>query len=94
QTGAAWTIATTLTAMLTSVLSRGFFADSLPLVCAMTGVGTLARALFFWTIMGFEGYPPGLAWTHFHEALLQAVLNAIVMLIAMLAARRFDAERV
>lgn len=93
QTGAAWTISTTLTAILTSVLSRGFFADSIPLVSVMTAVATLARALFFWIVMGFEGYPPGLATMHFHEALFQAVLDALVMLVAMLAARRFDTRR-
>jgi rod shape-determining protein MreD len=94
QTGAAWTIATTLTAILTSVSSRGFFADSIPLVCVMTFVATLLRALLFWTAMGFEGYPPGLAGLHFHQALLEAALNVAVMVLAMLVIRRFDTQRV
>src|SRR5947209_4525696 len=41
STGAAWTISTTLTAATTSMLSRGFFADSTPLVSAITAVATL-----------------------------------------------------
>ena len=93
NTGAAWTIATTLTAIGTSVLSRGFFADSIPLVCVMTALATLVRALLFWTTMAFEGYPPGLGWQHFHEALIQAGLNVVVMVVAMLVTRRLDAQR-
>ena len=92
-TGAAWTISTTLTATLTSVLSRGFFADSTPLVSLATVVATLLRALLFWTVMSLEGYPGGLAGAHFHQALWQALLNVVVMILAMLVARRFELER-
>ncbi|HTU82652.1 MAG TPA: rod shape-determining protein MreD [Candidatus Acidoferrales bacterium] len=93
QTGAAWTISTAVTATATSVLSRGFFADSVPLVAVITAVATLLRALLFWTTMGFEGYPPGLATQHFHDALLQAALNVGTIVVAMLVARRFDVQR-
>lgn len=93
QTGAAWTIATCLVAMLASRLSRGFFADSIPLAAALTVVVTLVRALLFWVIMALSGYPSGLAAIHFHEALAQAVLNAVVIVVAMLAARRFETLR-
>jgi rod shape-determining protein MreD len=92
QSGGAWTISTTLVAVLAGMLSRGFFADSLPLVCTIVAVATLVRSLLFWTVMGFEGYPPGLGSIHLHEAVLQAVLNVVVMLVAMLAVRRFDAR--
>ena len=90
QTGAAWTISTALTAMLTSLLSRGFFADSVPLVATMTAVATLMRAVFFWTAMSLEGYPAGLAPMHARQALLEAVMNFAVMAVAMLVVRRFD----
>ncbi len=94
QTGAAWTISTTLCATLTSLLSRGFFSDSIPLVSAVTAVATLLRALLFWTVMRLFGYPAGLGTIHYHEALISAVLNVCVMVIAMLVARRFGvAER-
>lgn len=90
QTGAAWTIATSVTALLASRLSRGFFADSIPLVTAITAIATLVRALCFWAIMAIFGYPAGLGAMHFHEALLQAALNVAVIVVAMLIARRFD----
>lgn len=90
STGSAWMISTMVVAVLAGLLSRGFFADSIPLVGAITVVTTLVRALLFWTIMALEGYPPGLGAMHFHEALLQAALNAVLMTVAMLIARRFD----
>jgi rod shape-determining protein MreD len=90
QTGASWMIATALSAMLASRLSRGFFADSIPLVTGVTVVATLVRALLFWMVMALSGYPPGLGSLHFHEALAQAALNAVVIVAAMLVVRRFD----
>jgi rod shape-determining protein MreD len=92
QSGGAWTISTTLVAVLAGMLSRGFFADSLPLVCTIVAFATLVRSLLFWTVMGFEGYPPGLGAMHFREALLQAVMNVAVMLVAMLVVRRVEAS--
>ncbi len=89
-TGAAWTIATTLSALLASRLSRGFFADSIPLVTAITVVTTLLRALLFWIVMALSGYPPGLGRIHLHEAVLQAALNSIAIVSVMLVARRFE----
>lgn len=89
-TGGAWTISTTLVAMLVGTLSSAFFADSITLATALTGVATLVRALLFWLVMGFEGYPTGLGVIHFHAALVQSGLNMAIMLIAMLIARRFN----
>jgi len=93
QSGGAWTISTTLVAVFAGMLSRGFFADSMPLVCAIVAIATLVRSLLFWTVMGFEGYPAGLGMLHLREASFQAVLDAAVMLIAMVAVRRIDAGR-
>ena len=90
QTGAAWTISTLFAAALASLLSRGFFADSIPLAAAVTLAVTLVRALLFWTTMSLEGYPSGLGAMHLREALLAAALNVAVMIAAMLVARRFD----
>lgn len=91
-TGAAFAISTMLAAIVAQRISRGFFADSLPLVLTITVVATLARQLFFWVVWGFEGYPPGLATIHFHEALGACVANALLMLIVMIVARRFDSR--
>ncbi len=90
HTGGAWTISTTAVALLASAISRGFFADSIPLVATITFVATLVRQLIFWVTMGFEGYPSGLGMIHFHEALFESVLNALVMMLVMLIARRFE----
>lgn len=93
QTGAAWMISTSLSALLASWLSRGFFADSLPLATGITVVATLTRALLFWVVMALSGYPSGLGALHFHEAVLQAALNAATIVVAMLVTRRFEAAR-
>jgi rod shape-determining protein MreD len=90
QTGAAWMISTSVAALLASRLSRGFFADSIPLVTAITAAATLVRALLFWTMMALAGYPPGLGSMHFHQALAQAGLNVVAIVAAMLIVRRFD----
>ncbi len=88
--GAAWTLSTIATAALASVLSRGFFADSIPLAAAVAVIATLVRALLFWTVMSLEGYPPGLGAMHLREAMFSAVLNVAVMIAAIIVARRFD----
>jgi rod shape-determining protein MreD len=89
-TGAAWMVSTTMASLLAGTISRGFFADSLPLVAIITIAATLIRQLAFWTMRAIAGYPPGLGMLHLHEALLQALLNAALMLIAMVIARRFE----
>lgn len=94
QTGAAWTISTTIAATLTSVLSRSFFADSIPLAASATVAATLVRALLFWTTMSLEGYPAGLGGMHAREALLAAALNVATMIVAMVAARRLGLRNV
>ena len=90
QTGAAWTLSTIATAAMASVFSRGFFADSIPLAATITVIATLIRALLFWTVMSLEGYPAGLGGMHLREALFSSVLNVVVMIAAILVARRFD----
>jgi len=90
QTGGAWTISTTAVAVIAGMLSRGFFADSIPLVSAITGIATLLDMLVFWVVRAFEGYPSGLGWMHAHEAAFQAVLNVALMALVMSIVRRFD----
>jgi rod shape-determining protein MreD len=87
QTGAAWTISTTITAILAGMLSRGFFADSMPLATAIVAIATLIRSLLFWIVMALEGYPPGYAALHLHQSLWQALLNAVFVAVVMLALR-------
>jgi rod shape-determining protein MreD len=92
HTGGAWTISTTLVAIIAGALSRGFFADSVPLVASLTAVATLVRYLFFWIVMGFEGYPSGLATLHFHEAVAQGIFNAALMIVVMMVVRRYETQ--
>lgn len=87
-TGASWTLATGASALAASMLSRGFFADSIPFVAAITIAATLVRSLIFWIVMALCGYPAGLAGMHFHEALFGAALNAALIVLAMVIARR------
>jgi rod shape-determining protein MreD len=91
-TGGAWTISTTIAALTASALSRGFFADSLGVVAAIAAIATLVRDLIFWILRGFEGFPPGLAVLHFHQTLLQSLLNAVTMVIVMLLQRQWEAR--
>ena len=89
-TGAAFAISTMIGAVSAQVISRGFFADSFPLVATITVAATFVRQLVFWVVWGFEGYPPGLATMHFHEAVIQSVMNAAAMMLVMIALRRFS----
>ena len=77
-------------AISAQMISRGFFADSFPLVATITVAATFVRQLVFWVVWGFEGYPPGLATMHFHEAIVQAVMNGLTMMIVMILVRRFS----
>jgi len=92
-TGGAWTLSTTLTAILAGVVSRGFFADSMPLVAGIVVFATLLRTFLFWLVMDGQGYPTGLGWIHFHGALVQAALNAIFIVIIMLIGRYFESPQ-
>jgi rod shape-determining protein MreD len=89
-TGAAWMISTGAAALIASLLSRGFFTDSVPLTGAITMVATLVRALIFWVVMALSAYPAGLGALHLHEALFEAVFNATIVVAAVLFVRRFE----
>lgn len=91
QTGAAWTISTTLTAVFASALSRWFFADSIPITAGVVFIATLLRRLLFWVAMAlWSAYPAGYARLHFHQALWEALLNMLFVIAAMFIARRFE----
>ncbi len=88
-----WTLATAIAALLSSLPRRRFFEDSVPFFMIVTAFATLVRETLYWTIKKFEGFPPGLGVLHFHEALLQAALNALLAAAVMFVARRFDRRR-
>jgi rod shape-determining protein MreD len=89
-TGGAWTVSTTVVAVLAGALSRDFFADSLPIAAVLAAIATLVRNTIFWGVMSFEGFPSGLGTVHVHQTLWQAVLNAILITVAMLIVRRWE----
>jgi rod shape-determining protein MreD len=85
-----WMVATTATALLASLPTRRFFEDSIPLFALVTAGATLARDLIYWNVKSLEGYPAGLATVHFHKSLEAAVLNAVLAIVVMAVARRFE----
>lgn len=93
QTGAAWTIATTFTALFASGLSRWLFADSPPAAAVVVFAATLLRRMIFWIVMALQGYPPGYARLHFHQALWEALLNAVFIVVAMVVSRQVEERR-
>lgn len=92
QTGVAWTAATPLTAMFVSWLSRWFFADSIPILAGVVIVATLLRRMLFWVVMALQGYPAGYARMHLHQALWEALLNAVLVTVLLLLARWREAR--
>jgi len=95
QTGASWTISTTLTAVFAGTLSRWFFADSVAVAAGVVFAATLLRRMIFWISMAlWSAYPPGYARLHFHQALWEALLNTIFVIVAMLVARHFEERAV
>jgi rod shape-determining protein MreD len=93
QTGAAWTIATTATAVFASVLSRRFFFDSTAVFAGVVLIATLLRGLLFWTVMALQGYPPGYARLHFHETLWSSLINTLFVAAFLPALRALQARR-
>jgi rod shape-determining protein MreD len=87
QTGAGWIVALPLTTLFVSWLSRWFFADSIPIVAGVVVIATLFSRMLFWVLMALQGYPPGYARMHLHQALWEAMLNAVLVSLLMLIGR-------
>lgn len=92
-TGGAWTIATTIVALLVGGLSRRMFTDGAIAPAVLCGVAVLARDLLFWMVMRFEGFPPGFALAHTHTALLRAALSALVALVWLIVRTRLVTDK-
>jgi hypothetical protein len=73
--------------MFVSYLSRWFFADSIPILAGVVIVATLLRRMLFWVVMALQGYPAGYARLHLHQALWEALLNALLVTLLLLLAR-------
>jgi rod shape-determining protein MreD len=92
QTGVAWSVATPLAALLVNWLSRWFFADSIPAVAGVVILATLLRRMVFWIAMALQGYPPGYARLHLHQAMWEALFNALLAAILIVIARAREAR--
>ena len=93
QSGGAWTIATTLTALGAGAIARGFFSDGFVMLSAVVALAVVVRDALFWAVMSLEGYPPGLAIMHLHTTLWQAGLSALCALGYLLFRARFINDR-
>jgi rod shape-determining protein MreD len=91
--GGSWTFATAIAALLASLPRRRFFEDSMPFFMIVTALATLVRDLLYWVLKKIEGFPAGLGTLHFHQALWQALLNALLAALVMVVARRFERRR-
>jgi len=77
-TGGSWTLATAMVAIVAGAMSRFFFSDAPQALIIAVALGSLLRSAFFWSIMSLGGYPSGLAATHLHTAILQALYTTLV----------------
>lgn len=92
-TGAAWTIATTLTALAVGAISRTFFSDGIAMLGALVAIAIMLRDAVFWTVMSIADYPRGYAVAHLHAALWQAFITGACAIVYLLARPRFVTDR-
>jgi len=78
-TGGSWTIATLAAALLAALLSQSFFSDSPLLYAALAFVATFVRNAVFWALMQLTGSPFAWSTLHYHDAIRQAILDAIFL---------------
>ena len=89
NTGAAWTIATTFSALVISASARVLFTDSPSIFAVLVAVVALVREAVFWATLSLEGFPAGLG-THFVKiAVASALYTAVIALIVIWARWRF-----
>jgi len=77
-TAGAWTIASTVVALLAGGFSRRMFAEGSLVPAALCAAAVLIRDLVFWIIVRLEGFPAGYGTAHLHGAVLRATLTAVV----------------
>ncbi len=86
--GGAWTIATTVTALVVGGVSRTFFSDGFLMLGALVALAILLRDAIFWMIMSMTGYPRGFADAHLHAALWQALMTGLCALLYLVVRER------
>ncbi|MBV8073861.1 MAG: rod shape-determining protein MreD [Candidatus Eremiobacteraeota bacterium] len=89
NTGAAWTLATTVSALGIALASRILFTDSVSIFAALVVVATLAREALYWSALSLEGYPVGLGAHYAKLAVASALYTGLAALAVAWARWRF-----
>src|SRR5271170_5788560 len=89
NTGAAWTIATAITALGVSGAARLMFADSPSIFAALLVVAALAREGLYWAVLSLEGFQVGLGMHYTKIAIASALYTGVIAMIVVWARWRF-----
>jgi len=89
NTGAAWTIATTIAALGISGAARLTFADSPSIFAALLVVAALFREGVYWAVLSLEGYQIGLGLHYTKIAVASALYTAAIAMVVVWARWRF-----
>ncbi|MGA3038482.1 MAG: rod shape-determining protein MreD [Vulcanimicrobiaceae bacterium] len=89
NTGAAWTIATTIAALGISGAARLTFADSPSIFAALVIVAALVREGLYWAVLSLEGYQVGLGVHYTKIAIASALYTAVIAMIVVWSRWRF-----
>ena len=80
NSGAAWTIATTISALAISGAARLLFAESPSIFAVLIVVAALLREGLYWAVISLEGFPVGLGMHFTKIAIASAVYTALIAL--------------
>jgi rod shape-determining protein MreD len=89
NTGAAWTIATAITALGVSGAARVVFADSPSIFAALLVVAALVREGLYWAVLSLEGFQVGLGMHYTKIAIASALYTGVIAMIVVWARWRF-----
>ncbi|BDE08220.1 hypothetical protein WPS_34960 [Vulcanimicrobium alpinum] len=92
-TGGAWTLGTTIVALLAGGISRRMFADGWFAPAVLCGLAVLLRDLLFWTVMRMEGFPAGFAVAHLHTSLWRALFTSLVAFVWLIVRGRLVVDK-
>ena len=89
NTGAAWTIATTVAALGVWGAGRFLFTDSASIFAVIVMAASLLREGVYWAVLSREGYQVGLGMHYAKIALAAALYTAILSIVASFIRWRF-----
>lgn len=89
NTGAAWTMATTIAALGIWGSGRVLFTDSASIFAVVVMLASLLREAMYWAVLSREGYQVGLGVHYAKIALASALYTAVIALITAYIRWRF-----